>query len=164
MKTVSELTDFYYKSLHPTLTELEEDRLTLKKRVILVEGFLALVTFTILYFIFQSSQINLAILIFTAFGYFAIAGFVYKLLIKDYAKDFKYRVIRPLIKEIDINLKYTPSMHISESHYTHSGIFTSTPDRVSGNDFVKGKIDGISIEFSDFHAEKKHKDSKGRTS
>jgi len=164
MKTISELTDFYYNSLHPTLSKLEENRLALKKRVIIVEGFLALITFFILYFMFHSSQINLDILIFAVFGYFMIAGFIYKILIKDYAMDFKYRVISPLIKEIDRNLKYTPSMCISQTDYIHSGIFTSSPDRVSGNDLVKGKIDGINIKFSDFHAEIRHKDSKGRTS
>ncbi|HIP19963.1 MAG TPA: DUF3137 domain-containing protein [Sulfurimonas sp.] len=164
MKTISQLTNFYYKSLHPTLTELEADRLALKKRVIIIQAILAIIATAILYFMFKSSVFSIDILAFVGFSYFALAGFTYKLLVKDYAKDFKFRVITPLIKEIDINLRYTPSLHISEMHYTRSGIFTSSPDRVSGNDFVKGKIDGISIEFSDFHAEIEHKDSKGRRS
>lgn len=164
MKTLSQLTDFYYKSLHPTLSELEEDRLALRKKVIFIEAILVLIVLVLMYFMFESSSIDLNTLLFVGFGYFAIAGIIYKLLIKGYASDFKFRVIAPLIKEIDINLKYTPSLHINEVLYTYSGIFTSSPDRVSGNDLVKGKIDGIPIEFSDFHAEQKHKDSKGRTS
>jgi len=164
MKTLSQLTDFYYKSLHPTLTELEEDRIALKKRVIFIESLLALLALALLYFLFNTTQTSIDTLAFIGFGYFALAGIVYKLLIKDYAKDFKFRVIRPLIKEIDINLKYTPSFHVDERLYTGSGIFTSTPDRVNGNDLVKGKIDGIDIQFSDFHAEIRHKDVKGRTS
>ncbi|MDF1884005.1 DUF3137 domain-containing protein [Sulfurimonas sp. SAG-AH-194-C21] len=164
MKTLSQLTDFYYKSLHPTLTELEEDRIALRKRVIFIEAILALIVLVTMYFMLGASSINLNTLLFVGFGYFAIAGIVYKLLIKGYASDFKFRVIAPLIKEIDINLKYTPSLHVNEALYTYSGIFTSSADRVNGNDLVKGKIDGIPIEFSDIHAEVKHKDSKGRTS
>ncbi|MDQ7041901.1 MAG: Galanin, partial [Sulfurimonas sp.] len=98
MKTVSELTDFYYKSLHPILVELEEDRVALKKRVIFIESTLALIALIIFYFIVQTAQFSLDSLAFVAFGYFAIAGIVYKMLIKDYAKEFKFRVIAPLIK------------------------------------------------------------------
>ena len=35
---------------------------------------------------------------------------------------------------------------------------------MSGNDFVRGEIDSINIQFSDIHAEQRHKDSKGNTS
>ena len=55
-------------------------------------------------------------------------------------------------------------MHVEETLFSRSRLFTERIDRSSGNDYVHGKIDGVKIEFSDFHAEKKHKDSKGRTS
>lgn len=162
MKSISELTDFYYKSLYPTLQELEKDREALKKRVIFIEFMLGLCALLLAASLF-STHISLDMLLFFLFGYFALAGIIYKWLIKDYAKDFKFQVISPLITEIDRNLSYIPSMHIDERHYTRSGIFTTKPDRVNGNDYVHGKIDSIPIEFSDFHAQKKHKDSKGRT-
>ena len=163
MKSISELTDFYYKSLYPTLQELEADREALKKRVIFIEFMLAIAALILASFLF-STHMSLDMLLFFLFGYFGLAGIIYKWLIKDYAKDFKYRVIDPLIKEIDRGLKYLPSMHLDLESYVRSGIFTSRPDRVSGNDYVHGKIDGIPIEFSDLHTQKKHKDSKGRTS
>lgn len=40
----------------------------------------------------------------------------------------------------------------------------SRPDKINGNDFVKGIIDDIPLQFSDLHAQKRHKDSKGRES
>jgi hypothetical protein len=33
---------------------------------------------------------------------------------------------------------------------------------MSGNDYVKGQIDGINIQFSDIHAQKRNQNSKGR--
>lgn len=47
-----------------------------------------------------------------------------------------------------------PNAHIAQENFTRSKIFTTTPDRLGG----------ITIELSDLHAQKKHKDSKGRTS
>ena len=163
MKSVSELTDFYYKTLHPSLEKLEEDRKALKSRILTVGGIFTLLALLLSFVIF-SSRASLDFLIFLGFGYFALGAFIYKWMISDYAKDFKQKIIAPLITEIDPNLRYTPELHVPSTYFTRSRIFSSTPDRVSGNDFVRGKIDGIEIQFSDFHAEKKHKDNKGRTS
>jgi len=101
---------------------------------------------------------------FVGFGYITIGAIIYKWLIKGYAHNFKDKVIAPLITEIDTNLTYSQNLHIDESYFTRSRICTTRPDRVTGNDYVQGKIDSVNIKFSDFHAEKKHTDSKGRTS
>lgn len=163
MKKVSQLTDFYYETLYPTLQELEKKRLELRYRIFIVGGLYTLF-FLILFFVIFSNHVEANIIAFTAFGYFAGGAFIYRWLIKDYTSEFKDKIIAPLIKEIDANLNYSANLHIPQEHFNRSSLFTSTPDRVSGNDYVRGKIDGINIEFSDFHAEKKHKDSKGRTS
>ena len=160
MKTISELTDFYYKSLYPVLQELEGDRKAVKKKVINFGIIYGVIVATIAFASFR--YVDLDVLFFM--GVFALAGFgwLYRFLVSDYADDFKQKVIAPLIHEIDENLEYTPDLHIPIAHFKNSKLFTSRPDRVSGNDYVHGKIDGIDIAFSDFHAEKRHKDSKGR--
>jgi len=163
MKGISELTDFYYQTLHPSLQELEKERKKLKNKVLKYGGLLTLITLIVSFYI-VSNNLSLDLLLFLGFGSFAVGTGLYKWFIKDYTSDFKYKVIEPLIKEIDSSLTYTPKMHIPERYFKTSQLFTSSPDRVSGNDYVRGKIDGIQIEFSDFHAEKKHKDSKGNTS
>jgi hypothetical protein len=164
MKGLSELTDFYYKTLFPTLQKLEVDRKKLQKRIITIGIIYTLLALTILLPLTASNHINFNLIIFLAFFYLGSGSFLYKYLIKDYTKEFKANVIEPLIKEIDSELHYSAQMHIPQEQFTRSKLFTSRPDRVHGNDYVRGKIDGINIEFSDFHAEKRHQDSKGHTS
>lgn len=161
MKSVSELTDFYYKILHPTLEELDDDRKHLKRRVIIV----GLIYTAIAALIFMSfiQYMSLELIIFSIVGYVALGGFIYKFLISDYRDEFKTKVIRPLIEEIDHTFRYIPDLHIDVEYFKRSKLF-STPDRYSGNDLVKGRIDGVDLKFSDFHAEKEHRDSKGRRS
>jgi len=164
MKSISELTDFYYKILYPTLKKLEDDRKQLKSRILLVAFIytsVVLIFFLILKAILFES--------FEAIGFFgvvyiALGAFIYKSLIKDYTAEFKEKVIEPLIKEIDNNLNYSAKLHVSQSLFERSELFTSSPDRFDGNDFVSGKIDDIDIQFSDIHAQRKRRDSKGRES
>ena len=161
MKTISELTDFYYKSLYPVLQNLEEERKKLRTKIINVGILYTTIILVLASLIFK--YLDGESLIYIAVFYFAIGTWLYKFFIHDYKDEFKQKVISPLIREIDANLMYAPDLHIPEGNFIRSKLFTQRPDRVSGNDYVKGKIDNISIEFSDFHAEKKHKDSKGRT-
>ena len=164
MKSISELTDFYYKTLYPILEKLDNEREQLKRKIIKVGVFYILFVATIGYLIFANSHNSFDLLIFYLFGAFALGGFLYKHFIKDYKNDFKEKVIAPLIYELDKNLSYMPERHIQEEYFKRSKLFLSKPDRVSGNDYISGKIDTVAIQLSDFHAEKRHTDSKGNTS
>ncbi|EDZ61275.1 putative Galanin [Sulfurimonas gotlandica GD1] len=163
MKNASELTDFYYKTLYPTLQELEEDRKHLRHRIVVVgiiySLVVVLIAFSLSSFIAQSPDF----LFFIGFGYFALGAIIYKFLIKDYTTEFKQSVIKPLIHAIDDKLSYNSNHHVTEHIFTRSDLF-SEPDRMNGNDYVRGNIDGTKIEFSDIHAEKRHKNSKGQES
>ena len=161
MKNISELTDFYYKSLYPTLQELEKDRKQLRYRILLIGSVYTFVAILIALAVLK--YMSLDILAFIGIGYLGLGGFLYKFLVKDYTKEFKEKVIRPLIMALDTKLKYTPSLHVPQHTFERSQLFTSDIDRMNGNDFVRGEIDGIKIEFSDIHAEEQHKDSKGHT-
>jgi hypothetical protein len=162
MKKISELTDFYYKTLYPTLKELEDDRKHLRYRIIVIGVIITFITLLIAISMKDIIAQNFDLLFFLGASYIGVGAVTYKFLIKDYTKEFKDKIISPLIKEIDSNLRYTSTAHISIHHFKRSKIFTKSPDRFNGNDFVKGKIDGIDIQFSDIHAEKEYKDSKGR--
>jgi hypothetical protein len=163
MKSTSELTDFYYKTLYPVLEELEKEREQLKHLVVTVGVIYTLVIGLLALALFNTTH-DIDIMLFAAFAYIGGGGFIYKFLIKDYTFGFKEKVISPLITAMDENLNYSAHSHIDPLHFSRSKLFNSKVDRVSGNDYVNGKIDGVKIQFSDFHAEKKHKDSKGRTS
>ena len=162
MKSKSELTDYYYRILYPTLQLLEKDRVQLSHRLITVG-----VIYTILVVLIASTIYgflkNNNVFIFAPFGYLVGGGIIYNYLIKDYTKEFKDKIITPLIKALDKNLHYSPDYHVGNHHFTNSKIFTSQLDKLDGNDYVKGKIDNVNIEFSDLHAQTKHKDAKGNT-
>ena len=163
MKSTSELTDFYYKILYPTLQRLDNDRKQLRYRVILVGLLYSAVVGGLTLLIFTLSLANFDIFIFIFIVYIGIGRMIYKALINGYVKEFKNKIISPLIDAIDKNLNYSDSLYVSQHLFERSKLFSSV-DRLSGNDFVRGKIDNIPIEFSDIHAEKRHKDSKGRVS
>lgn len=163
MKSVSELTDFYYNELYPDLQELEKERKALKNKVLVTFMVIAGLSLAIGYVISDRFENLNDGLIFTGIIAFALAGFVYKFMIKDYTFGFKHKVIRPLIKAIDENLNYTPTSHLSQHLFERSKLFTKTIDRFNGNDLVRGHINSVALTFSDIHAEYESRDSKGRS-
>jgi hypothetical protein len=103
------------------------------------------------------------LMIAVAIGFIALASITYRFMTQGYAKDFKSKIITPLIGAIDSNLLYNPDFMISQHLFERSQLFNHKVDRYNGNDYVKGSIDGVPLEFSDVHAEYQTKDSKGRT-
>jgi len=163
MRSTSELTDFYYKELYPSLNELEETR---KKIVSQLKwyGGMGAVSFLLLAAWMGKNfgllhPLSIAIVI----GSIAVSGITYRIMTHGYAKDFKTKIITPLIGAIDPHLLYNPDFMISQHLFERSDLFQHTIDRYRGNDYVKGSINGVPIEFSDIHAEYQTRDSKGRT-
>jgi hypothetical protein len=164
MKTISELTDFYYEHLYDDLQELDAQREQIKRKLIIINLVIALIAIAITIAVFQASDGNPGDGLFVpgVLG-FVLAGVVHKFMTRDYTVDFKGRIIQPLIEAIDDNLSYSQNGYVSEYNFKRSKIFRHRIDRFSGNDLVQGKVDGIALKFSDIHAEYKTKDSKGRT-
>ena len=156
MKSVSSLTDFYYNDLYPTLQKLEKKRRDLKHRIIF-SAIASTAVFTALAYTLQSYYE------FIIFIYIALMALLYKFMIKDYTHEFKMSVIKPLIHAIDKTMLYSSQTHVSDYFFEHSKLFEEA-DKLSGNDYVKGQIDGINIQFSDIHAQNKNQDSKGKES
>jgi len=162
VKSISELTDFYYENLYPTLKELDKNRRQLRYRIFLVGFALTFVFFMIFMAIPSAYWHSSDLIYFAGFIYIALGGIIYKLLTKDYVKEFKRNIISPLINAIDSNLNYSSEMHITQALFERSEIYTSSVDRINGNDYVHGHIDGMKIKFSDLHVEKRHKNPKGK--
>jgi len=160
MKTSSELTDFYYKTLFPIIEDLEKKRKQLRYRLIIVAIVYTFVFFLIFLALSSTDVFAGDAIGFLGVAYVALGGIIYKFLVKDYTSEFKNKVIEPLIKELDENLNYSKNLHVPQRIFEHSEIFQSRIDRINGNDFVKGHIDGVKIQFSDIHAEKRNKSSK----
>lgn len=88
---------------------------------------------------------------------------VYRYKIKSFTRSFKSEIIDKLVGFIDSSLLYLQSSHISRFEYDSSFLFSSVVDKFSGDDLIRGKIDGVNIKFSDLHTQKKKKSSKGQT-
>ncbi|MBN2894680.1 MAG: DUF3137 domain-containing protein [Campylobacterales bacterium] len=163
MKSTSELTDFYYKTLYPDLKTIEEERLRLKSKLTTTFAFIGLIAAIVMYGIYDATgTLNDGIFI-IGFIAVAIGGVVYKMTVRDYTQTFKQKVIRPLVRAIDEQLSYQPEGMVGQMRFERSGLFRRSIDRYGGNDYVRGEIDGVPIEFSDLHAQYQTKDSKGNT-
>ncbi len=163
MKSLSELTDFYYKELFSSLNDLEQRRKEVLSKLKLYGGmggalFLLATLWASGHPEFFSALIVPILIIFLLIG-----SVLYRFTISGYAKDFKVRIIAPLIGAIDPHLLYNPDFAVSQSLFERSDLFKQTIDRYSGNDYVKGSVEGVPLEFSDVHAEYQTRDSKGRT-
>ncbi len=161
MKSSAELTDFYYNTLYPTLEELEAQRKAVASKAIMVFFLIGGVTFLLIYFVYTKTHDLNGISFFIAFGGFMTANWFYHYSIKDYRTDFKFRVIEPLIKAIDKDLKYTPTAKISQQLFERSNLFNKKIDYFYGNDLVQGSIEGVNLQFSDLHVKHKTSDTKG---
>ena len=164
MKTRSELSDFYFKELYPTLEKLEKQRERVKQHFFQT-------TFAIsgggvfLAFILNSLTHDSSITLFILFATLVLIAIAYKKIIKGYVGEFKRLIITPLIKAIDPNLSYQANRFIQKEEFMASRIFPYRKiDRLSGNDLVEGVVDDVFIRFSDITAEVKEHTSRNSES
>lgn len=162
MKSVSELTDFYYTQLYDSLQALEQERKQVQRRVIILFAILGAIVLAMVGTIYNHCHCLNESFIWIGVGAIAVGGFGYRFLISGYRSGFKEKIIRPLIGAIEEGLRYAPDAVVPQTLFTYSHLFEQRIDRYRGNDFVRGQIDGVGIQFSDVHAEHRSRDSKGR--
>lgn len=163
MKSVSELTDFYYKELYPQLSELEKTRISILSQMKFYGATGTLFFLIIAFWIGKNFGVFSPFMMVLLVVMVVLGGVLYKMLIQDYTKEFKERIITPLIHAIEPQLNYTPYLFLPRHLFERSALFNHSIDRYGGNDCVKGSVQNIPIEFSDVHAEYQTRDSKGRT-
>ncbi len=163
MKSISELTDFYYNTLFPTLESLELQRQALVSKAVKIFTTIALLALAGIYIRwYYFDDFDMFSLIFIIAGA-VISAWVYQHIIQDYRSDFKISVIKPLIEEIDTHLSYSPVSSISQTLFERSGLFQGRIDHFRGNDLVQGSIASVNLQFSDLHVESDNKDAKGNS-
>lgn len=163
MKTISELTDFYYDELYSDLKVLDEERERIARNLKGVFAGIGIIAAMLLLMLYREYGVGDGMIFVLAIA-FAIGGFLKKFMTRDYTGNFKIKIIKPLIRAIENDLIYTPLNCIPQTLFTRSKIFRHRIDRYNGNDLVTGHIDGVPLRFSDIHAEYRTQDSKGRTS
>ena len=163
MKTLSQLTDFYYATLYPSILELEETRKQLLKKISLYAVFLGIFTFFLFYIATDSLKHVTILAASLAIAFFlGVGSFFYKFLTQDFTDGFKIKVIKPLIHEIGDQLSYEPLSMMPLELFKTSELFTQPIDRYEGADFVTGTIDDVKISFSFLHVKTEEKDSKNQ--
>ncbi len=164
MKSVEELKALYESELKPQLTGLEKKRKTIK-RFSRWGGLIAIFSFIFIRLIpNQTILIVVSILAIIAVLYLLIKG---GMMYFSYRKEFKKEVVTKIIDLINPDYNYNADKHISTNNFIQSKLFSHTPDRVRGDDYVSGTIEKTDFEFSELQAEYKTtttKDGKTETS
>lgn len=73
--------------------------------------------------------------------------------IKDFNLKFKKQVVEKIIKQIDSNLNYEPSLEFPQDKYDDSGIGESYTNYYS-DDLITGKLQGIPVNLAEVHTER----------
>lgn len=161
VKAPREFESFYNAELMPILRELESERKSIKSTLLYPTigiGTLALGLIAII------PQLGLQALVLSGVaGVGAYTWFKTKAS-REYRADFKNKVIRAILKNIDTEgeMRYSGYGRIKRNEFVNCGIVNKNPDRYQGDDLVSGKIDQTEFSFSEIHAQYYVKDSKGR--
>ena len=135
MKERGEILEFYGRELEPALRALEGRRKSILVRflvslgvTILAAGLTALLTGA-------GSLLPAAIILIV--GLIVTATIVWGPAM-SYTREFKQRIIAPIVKFLGPELRYSPEGMIPEGLYLSSEIFRQRPDRYKGDDLVTG--------------------------
>ncbi|MEM1137262.1 MAG: DUF3137 domain-containing protein [Bacteroidota bacterium] len=82
-----------------------------------------------------------------------IVYFVYKKYFLDETipENFKDLIVKNLISFVDPSLSYFPEQHVAYEHFEASKLFMLRPDNYSGDDLIKGEVEGVQVQFSELH-------------
>jgi len=164
-RTESDLAHFFATDLLRELKALEKVRLGVLARVRVMLGIAAGV-FAMCVGIDWLLGLDGKLGVISGFICIAAGSYAYKVLTREYVGRFKARVIRRMVEFIDPELTYLADGHVSGARFHSSRIFTRYPDRLRGDDLVRGRVGWTDVEFSEVHAQYKTEttDSKGRKS
>ena len=161
MKTISQLTDYYYKALYPKLETLEKERKILKSRVNSTFIPIAILILIAFFILLKLTDISIFFgLIFLLLLNLTAYGLISQAMSKKYKKNFKTDVVAPLIKHIDKNLTYKKDEYISKEMFLSSKIGTQKIDSFTGDDLIYGTIMDVKIKCSEITV---HKRSNGES-
>lgn len=164
MKKLGELQDYFYEFIYPNLEDLEKQRQEAFSFLKTAAIFLFFIDILVLFFISQNFPLNLNIVIGVIGVGIAVFLTLYSWKTKSFQNHFKDTVIEKLVSFIAPNLLYLKNSHITKFEYESSFLFPNEVDKFNGSDLIEGKIDGVSLKFSNLHTLEEKRDSKGKTS
>lgn len=163
MKSLEELNILYTNELQPKLQDMEK----LRKGIKLKWTFAALFAIC---FLFVAGNIGIG-WVSTTVAIISVIGVIYFFAtgVKaylNYRSRYKKEVVAQIVKLINPEYRYFPDRCINQAEYHQSQLFTRTPDRYKGDDYVEGRIDKTDFRFSELKTEYKTEtteDGKTRT-
>ncbi len=160
LKSIGELTDFYYSTLERELETLEMQRRQVVRNYIIVNlvltGIALFPAVWALRHLSSPQSLPMWTLGLTFALWLAAVRFAYKWITERYAARFKADIIRPLVQAVAPgHLHYYPSNSVSQYQFQRSRLFVGPIDRYEGSDLVKGEIDGVHFQFSSVIAQQK---------
>ncbi len=144
-----------FQRLWPMLQEIEAERQQVKARMkkIIAGAFLMLIL---------CAAVAGFYLFIAAVAIFVCTVFLYNAAGKDYVRNFKTKVMGPLVKAYDPHLEYQPQSGIYESEMMGSRIFLTHPNRYATEDLVSGAIGKTSVKFAEIRASRETGSGKNR--
>lgn len=163
MREVGEILE----SLRPVLAELEEPRQLYRSRKGRYLALLFLPLFGILGFLLVAES---PIPVFIGAGVWLVVGIIlYQVRVasvaREYIARYKSTVVPALLRTIDPQLGYEAQGGISSGSFVESELFTTSPDRYSSEDLIRGKYGDTFLMLSEVDAEERRTrtDSDGKT-
>ncbi len=168
---------FYENSLRDQLLSIEAERVKEYKKVKegKIKGIIAgliLAAFIALGAMAMQPEPGIILFgqLFLVFGiFFGLAGFGvgyhYTIGVLDKFKlPFKNKIITPIVKQLNPNLKYLPKERITNEEVAASKLFQDNIDYYQGDDMIEGKEGNVKFRFSELrlHIEVKQSDKDGR--
>jgi hypothetical protein len=173
MKSLDQLEKYYESDLKSKIQPLEEDRVTLLRKVRITKAVSILVGIALIILSFSISLGNPLVII---AGYSVVVLIVLKILKSKFVSSFKDTIIRGIVKFTSESLEYTEKSHISMNEVNNSELFGNF-NRLSGEDLVAGfirdeefyqktgQVRGTSIRFSELNmVDVRKRGSNGNTS
>jgi hypothetical protein len=75
-----------------------------------------------------------------------------------YRRDFRTRVVAPLVSRLYPTATYAPDGHVMQNHFQRSMLYENRPDHIEGHDRVHGTLDDTPFDFSYLEAQAKVRD------
>ena len=150
MKDLEDFENFYTSELAPSLLSVENRRLAMKEmrwRTFLVGASIIFAHWVVLYLTTLSYWSLVITLIVTPAGVY----YYFRRKYHDEAipADFKQIAVTQLVAFADDSLSYDPVGYVPFDDFRHSELYPITPDHYTGDDLIKGTIDGYDVTISE---------------
>lgn len=157
------LYDFYDRELRYVLLEQERTRKTSQRNFFIMSAIWSGLGLWVLVAIFPianpTERLWTLLWAVTLLG--ILVRFTYKMSSSYFRSTFKDRVVSKLVTFLDEGLRFSASGCVPQVSFENSRLFPNI-NLYQGEDLIHGQVSGLDFAFSEVHAQREKRDSKGR--